>query len=927
MVHNGSQRAESEYSDRLWTFAGCEFDELQLELRVHGKPVELELKPLEVLLQLLRHAGEVVTKEELLEAVWPGLMVVDGSLATAMSKLRKALADEDSSIVLTVPRVGYRLAVPVHSRPITASSLGGELGFNAGDTVPGRERWRLVRPLDASRNSEVWLAEHPKTHELRVFKFASNEARLKGLKREVTVSRFLRESLGARPQFVQILEWNFESRPYFIESEYGGPNLAAWGESQNGLSGVPLETRLRLLTDVALAVAAAHAAGVLHKDLKPANILVTSPRNDDWQVKVADFGSASLVEPSKLKALGITNLGLTQTGGPPSSSLTGTLMYLAPEVLSGRSPTAAADVYALGVMLYQLVAGDFRKPLSPGWEADIPDPLIREDIAQAACGDTARRLTSAAELGERLAALDRRRIEREQREQTREIQQIAERKRERARVRRPWVLVAGTAFLLALSVSLILYRKASSSNPRLGAVAVLPFQNAGSDHTADFLSLALPDEIATQLSYSRSLPIRPFAVTSKYTQPNLDLQKAGREMKVASIVTGHFLRAEEHLQITLEAVDVESNRLLWRDTLNVPAENMIAMQEQIAALARGGLAPALGAFAFTKNRPARPANEEAYGLYLRSDSLSTDAAPNKEAIGMLQKAVELDPNYAPAWVALSTRYYYEASYGTGGEEMMERSDAAAERALAIDHENIAASASLILQHAEKGQLAKAYQEADGLVYRRPDSGDAHFILAYVLRYAGLLQEAADQCETALSLDPHNPGWRSCSGVFLLRGDYQRSLDYVRLDQGSEWSQAHVIDALLREGNEKEALLIDPSHIAQWQSYSMLMACVQHRPSIEIATLADKVQPVDDPEMNYYFGSHLAYCGQTRSAIQMLRRAIQGSYCSYPAMDSDPFFARLRDRPEFPEIRSAGIACQNKFLAQRGQPLGTRRADH
>src|SRR4029077_14132375 len=88
-------------------------------------------------------------------------------------------------------------------------------------------------------------------HEFRVFKFATNEARLKSLKREVTVFRFLRQSLDNRPEFVQILEWNFESHPFFLESEYGGQNLAAWADSQNGLSAVPMATRLRLLADVA----------------------------------------------------------------------------------------------------------------------------------------------------------------------------------------------------------------------------------------------------------------------------------------------------------------------------------------------------------------------------------------------------------------------------------------------------------------------------------------------------------------------------------------------------------------------------------------------------------------------------------------------------------------------------------------------------
>jgi TolB-like protein/DNA-binding winged helix-turn-helix (wHTH) protein/Flp pilus assembly protein TadD len=117
MIHSGSEGATAQFSDRMWRFATCEFDELKLQLRVRGEPVDLELKPVEVLLHLLRHANEVVTKEELLNAVWPGLAVVDGSLATAVSKLRKALGDDDSAIILTVPRVGYRLAAPVEVSP------------------------------------------------------------------------------------------------------------------------------------------------------------------------------------------------------------------------------------------------------------------------------------------------------------------------------------------------------------------------------------------------------------------------------------------------------------------------------------------------------------------------------------------------------------------------------------------------------------------------------------------------------------------------------------------------------------------------------------------------------------------------------------------------------------------------------------------
>jgi eukaryotic-like serine/threonine-protein kinase len=458
--YKGSAVGVEENTGRLWRFADCEFDELRREFRVKGKTVEIESKPLDILLQLLLHSGEVVTKEELLDSVWPSVMVVDGSLATAVSKLRKVMGDEQHPVVLTVPRVGYRLAVPVYCKTVAAAA-GPELGFKVGELVPGREQWQLSRLLERSGSSEVWIAENPKTREQRVFKFASDGVRLKGLKREITISRFLRESLGERPEFVRILEWNFESAPYFLESEYAGANLSQWAEGQGGFDAIPFNTRLHLLIDIANAIAAAHGIGVLHKDLKPANILIVSATaSSAWQIRIADFGSASLFDPSRLQALGITNLGFTQTTSPDTGPLTGTLMYLAPEVLAGQSPSASADVYALGVLLYQLIVGDFRKPLAPGWEAQVEDLLLREDIADAACGDPAKRLSSAADLAERLISLEQRRAKRDELEAAKLRALVAERKLAEARARTPWVVLAGIALATGLAVSLTLYRGA-----------------------------------------------------------------------------------------------------------------------------------------------------------------------------------------------------------------------------------------------------------------------------------------------------------------------------------------------------------------------------------------------------------------------------------------------------------------------------------
>ena len=357
-------------------------------------------------------------------------------------------------------------------------------------------------------------------------------------------------------------------------------------------------------------------------------------------------------------------------------------------------------------------------------------------------------------------------------------------------------------------------------------VAVLPFQNLSSDKESDFLRLALADEIATTLSYARSLSIRPFATTNKYTSPSLDLEQAGREMRVTDIVTGHFLKEGNQLQVTLEAIDVANNRAVWRDTLNVAAADLIAMRGQITAKVRQGLVPALGAGTESENG-TRPKNEEAYDLYLRSVSIPHDASPNKEAIAMLERAVGLDPNYAPAWRALGERYYYDGHYSDGGEAMLQRSMTAEERALARIRLQRRRQ-PLISSRVETGELGKAYRDAKALVDRHPDKAMAHFALSYVLRYAGVFDESARECDAALALDPGAYQLRSCSFVFELLGNYERAMDFLQLDMGSEWVGANLTPHFLRQGKRSEArenarkLAADhPDHVAE----AFIKACM------------------------------------------------------------------------------------------------------
>lgn len=439
-----------------WRFGEFELDESKLELRVEGRVVALEPKPLEFLMCLLRHCGEVVTKEELLEALWTGRVVTESVLTSCVAKLRAALDDEAHRIVRTVHGYGYRLVASVHRESLAGPRAFDAPQLHAGDAPATRPLWRLVRPLGRS-SGENWLVEHTKTGEKRVFKFAFERWQLAQLRREITVHRMLVSVLGPRDDFVHLLDWNLESPPCFIELDYAtGGDLAEWLADQNAGDAPSLGTRLELVAQAAEALAAAHSAGVLHKDLKPANLLV-QPRDDGTpSLRMADFGSGGLLDASRLQAFNITAMGFTQQADEVASEGLGTWTYMAPEVVAGQPPTVRSDVFSLGVVLYQMTLSDLQRPLAPGWERDVADELLRDDIRACCDIDPSRRLGDAGELARRLRSLDARRGELERvRAADRRAAELA-RAVEQARLRRRWLAALAAVGGLAFVVTLLL---------------------------------------------------------------------------------------------------------------------------------------------------------------------------------------------------------------------------------------------------------------------------------------------------------------------------------------------------------------------------------------------------------------------------------------------------------------------------------------
>jgi DNA-binding winged helix-turn-helix (wHTH) protein len=437
----------------VFRVGAVQFDQAKAELLVDGTRRPIEAKPLALLLALLTRAGTLATKRELIEAVWGNAShISEASLTTAMFKLRTALGEKGRDIIDVVHGSGYRITMPVEVSAARDSVLA--FAFRPGDTVPGRPQWRLDKPLGSAALNDVWLARHQKTNEARVFKFADSAARLQALQREATLSRVLYATLGERDDLVRIVEWNFDDRPYFIESAFGGPDLPTWAAMRGGLLVLSVNTRVALVAQIARTIAAAHAAGVLHSDIKPANILVADPEAANPRVRLVDFGAGGL-NGGLHGALGLDAMAISMNGLERQAHErgTGTLRYMAPEVLLGGAPTTGADIYALGILLYQIVSGDLTRSLTIGWETDIADSLLREDIADAASGDPPRRLASAASLAERLETLPARHAARARQQEAAAQSILQARQLERGRMRRPWAIAAALSMAAGVALS------------------------------------------------------------------------------------------------------------------------------------------------------------------------------------------------------------------------------------------------------------------------------------------------------------------------------------------------------------------------------------------------------------------------------------------------------------------------------------------
>jgi TolB-like protein len=727
-----------------------------------------------------------------------------------------------------------------------------------------------------------------------------------------------------------------------IEDNHGHPFIVMEkleGESlKQSIAGQAMGTErvLDISIQVADALAASHAKGIVHRDIKPANIFLTP----GGQVKVLDFGLAKLLH----------NIGTDSDGAAADNSLTavgvipGTAVYMSPEQARSEEIDFRSDLFSFGVVIYEMSTGKkpftgknslmtldavlHDKPVPPG-ELNPKMPVELEGIiGKAMQKDRKERYQSATQMKADLQFLKRESESGLVKSGLHSAKlRVASKTFGRTGSRWQFWLLLGTAALLVTVLAAVgtywLKHRSVANAEQQNAIAVLPLQNMNGDLAVDYLRFALADELTSGLTYSRSLEVRPSSATRKYVELDLDPRKVGQRLRVGRLLTGHFMRQGDQLSVTLEAIDVSSDRLLWQTTVTAPVNDLISLQGQLSKQVQQGLLPALGGAGGDLSTAARPKSQEAYDLYLHSLALPHDPGPNKDAIAVLEHVVGEDPGYAPAWEELGHRCYYDSTYAGGGEAMFQRSNSAYERALALDPNLVAAASNLITNRVERGDLGRAYDEATDLVRRRPESADAHFALSYVLRYAGMQERAGQECNTARSQDPGNFSFRSCAWAFLELGKTDRAMDFVHLDAGSEWAAWVTSYIYLAAGNVAQARE-SVKTVAKTAVYhrELLVACTAaQRPAdmdriVREAEASTMMEP--DPEEWYRIGSLMAYCGQKEPALRLLKAAVQQNYCAYSALLEDPLLKDLRKDTAFNQVLTAGSACQETLKQGRVQ---------
>lgn len=777
--------------------------------------------------------------------------------------------------------------------------------------------------------------------------------------------RFEQEARAAsalnHPNIITIFEFGSANGLHFIASEFvDGCTL------RQKLAAGPLATgeAVEIAIQIACALEAAHAAGIIHRDIKPDNVMIRK----DALVKVLDFGIAKLNQPEAPQYPGDLALSVSMS---LAGLVIGSSRYMSPEQARGLPVDPRSDLFSLGVVLYEMIAG--RAPFEGQTVSDViaeilkgtppslceirPDapPQLQNIVARAMCRDLDCRYSTTRELladlqafaaglpvsagppatsvGEGSVAAVRTPAPypawgslNVAPNNAPQATPPAAAPRAR-RVRGLWAL-AGVIPAVAIAVLLVFhYRHEAAGRPSAQprTLAILPFRNLRQDPSLNYLGFSLSDAIATELSTISGLTVRPSSWVEPYRNEDVDPRKIARDLNVNTLLTGAFLKDGADLRITVQLIDIPGNRIIWRDSMDVRYERLLEVQDRVAQQIVNGLEINLSPSQSHTLSANKPANPLAYEDYLRGvDFYSLGNYP--AAIAMLEKSTSLDPNYAPAWAHLGKTYTTNASLRFGGQEAYDKAQAAYEKALALNPDLVEVRIYEANMLTDTGRVEAAVPLLRTALATSSRNAELHWELGYAYRFAGMLDASVAECEEARRIDPQVKINSSAINAYLYLGQYQKFLDSLPPTQDVAYiifyrglAQYYLHELQPAAANFDRAYTLEPSllpsRIGKGISDSL---AGQHKAAAAILNQTEnemEAQGVIEPESMYKIAQAWAILGDRTASLHALSHVIEGGFFCSPCFTSDPLLAGVRADPEFQRLLKEASQRHDEFRSK------------
>jgi serine/threonine protein kinase len=598
-------------------------------------------------------------------------------------------------------------------------------------------------------------------------------------------------------------------------------------------------------------VEALHRHGVVHRDLKPSNVFLT-PHG----VKLLDFGVAvaSSSDPSS------TMTKLTTPG-----MVVGTPQYCAPEQLRGEPADPRTDVFAAGVILYEMLAGQI--PFTGRTTVEVFHSVMYDEPPVLTGGPA-------------VAAVDR------------VIHRAVAKKREDR-------FQTAEAFAQELRSALLLADTQPVAARTITRLIVLPLRVLRPDPETDFLAFSLADAITSSLSTLQTLVVRSSAAAGRFAAAPVDLKALASEADVDVAVTGTMLRAGDQLRVTTQLIETPSGTVLSSHSAQAHVGDLFALQDDLTTRIVDALSLPLTARERKMLRHDVPSTPHAYERYLRANELSRDTTQWRTARSLYLECLEEDPHYAPAWAALGRIHRVISKYLVGDRaSTLELSEMALKRALELNPDLSSAANAYAYLEVDLGRATDAMSRLIRLARTRSSDPELFAGLVHACRYCGLLQASLAAFEQARRLDSRVRA--SIAVTLFMRGEYERVLEFDV--EGIPYIRNVALAVLGRSEEALESLRTVDDRIASLMvSFTgSLRLLLEGDPERSIAAM-DPLRGILDPEARYFVGRHLAFAGDRDGALNAIEWSVDNGFFCVPAMARDPWLDSLRGNPAFAAI--------------------------